>query len=254
MLFAVFPFQKDLRPDDHNLARMLEIDRDAVANHRLHLPKAPVGLRRVPHQIAGFKKLGHRILRWFVMERSLEALVSSRICHDLISPVGAISNGVELLEGYAAQMPEIGLIADSVDNAKAKLRFFRICFGIKSDGAMTGRTEVETIATAMLQTPRLRLEWRMQSADFARERVKLLFLMLLCIETALPIGGTVVVTEQDGAFILQAYGKRVQMQDSWQVFAGKNVPVTPAQVQFPLAQAFGNIQVENSETSLTVTF
>ena len=188
------------------------------------------------------------------MTHSIDALVSSRICHDLISPVGAIGNGVELLEGYAATMPEIGLISDSVDNAKAKLQFFRICFGQMSDGAMTSATEAETIATAMIQTPRRQLEWRMQSSDFPRERVKLLFLMLLCVETALPIGGTVVVTEQDGAFKVQADGQRIKIQDAWQVFEGETVAITPAQVQFPLAQAFGGITVENTDTSLTVTF
>jgi len=188
------------------------------------------------------------------MERSLDTLVSSRICHDLISPVGAISNGIELLEGYAEKMPEIGLISDSVDNTTAKLRFFRICFGQMSEGAQMGASEVEAIATAMIQTSRLRLEWRLQSTDFPRERVKLLFLMLLCMETALPVGGTIVVSEQDGGFVVRADGKRVQMQDAWRVFKGENVAITPAQVQFPLAQAFGGIQVENSDSSLTVTF
>ena len=188
------------------------------------------------------------------MAHSIDALVSSRICHDLISPVGAIGNGIELLEGHAARMPEIGLIADSVDNAKAKLRFFRICFGQMSEGALTSATEVEAIATAMIQSPRLRLEWRMRSSDFPRERVKLLFLLLLCVETALPIGGTIVVSEQDGAFVVQADGKRIQIQDAWRVFEGENVAITPAQVQFPLAQALGGIQVENTETSLTIKF
>ncbi len=188
------------------------------------------------------------------MAHSIDALVSSRICHDLISPVGAIGNGIELLEGHAARMPEIGLIADSVDNAKAKLRFFRICFGQVSDGAQTSTSEVEAIATAMIQTPRLKLEWRMQSVDFPRERAKLLFLLLLCVETALPVGGTIIVSEQDGGFVVRADGKRIQIQDAWRVFVGESVPITPAQVQFPLAQALGDIQVENSDTSLTVRF
>ena len=188
------------------------------------------------------------------MEHSIDALISSRICHDLISPVGAISNGVELLEGYGATMPEVGLIANSVDNATAKLRFFRICFGQASDGSMTGANEVEAIATAMIQTQRLGLEWRTKSAEFPRERVKLLFLMLLCVETTLPIGGTIVISEQDGVFVVQADSNRLQMQKAWRVFEGENVAITPAQVQFPLAQAFGGIQVENTETCLTVTF
>ena len=189
-----------------------------------------------------------------MMERSLDTLVSSRICHDLISPVGAIGNGVELLEACAAQMPEIGLIADSVDSATAKLRFFRICFGQISIGGLMGSGEAEAVANAMISTQRLRLEWRLQSADFPRERVKLLFLLLLCVETTLPVGGTIVVKEQDGEFVMQADGKRLQMQDAWRIFVGETVTITPAQVQFPLAQAFGGINVDNSETSLTVTF
>jgi len=188
------------------------------------------------------------------MAHSIDALVSSRICHDLISPVGAISNGVELLDEVAATMPEIGLIADSVDNAKAKLLYFRVCFGQTSRDARMGAREFETIATAMIQTPRITLEWQMQSADFARERIKLLFLLLLCVETALPIGGTIVVSEQGGRLVVRADGKRIQMQGAWQVFNGEMVDVTPAQVQFPLAQALGDIQVANSETNLTVTF
>jgi len=188
------------------------------------------------------------------MAHSIDALVSSRICHDLISPIGAIGNGVELLEGYAARLPEIGLIADSVDNATAKLRFFRICFGQMSKGTKMSAREVEAIATAMIQTPRLDLEWQMPSVDFSRERVKLLYLLLLCVETALPIGGTIVVSEQGDGIVIQGVGKRVQMQDAWRVFEGETVSITPAQVQFPLAQAFGEIQVESSDTSLTVTF
>jgi len=187
------------------------------------------------------------------MERSLDTLVSSRICHDLISPVGAIGNGIELLEDSAARMPEIGLISDSVDSAKAKLQFFRICFGQMSNGMVTSRVVVETIATAMIQTSRIRLEWRMQSADFPRERVKFLFLILLCIETALPVGGTVVISEQEGKFTVQANGKRIHMQDAWRAFEGETVAITPAQVQFPLAHVFGNVQVESFDTSLTIT-
>ncbi len=151
-------------------------------------------------------------------------------------------------------MPEIELIADSVDSAKAKLRFFRICFGQMSCGVRMSANEVEAIATAMIQTPRVRLEWRMLSADFPHEQVKLLFLLLLCMETALPIGGTIMVSEQQGGFVVQADGKRIQMQDAWRVFDGENVAITPAQVQFLLVQAIGGIQVKNADTSLTVTF
>ena len=60
----------------------------------------------------------------------LAALIASRICHDLISPIGAIGNGVELLAMEpGGTLPEMALISESVANANDRIRFFRICFG-----------------------------------------------------------------------------------------------------------------------------
>ena len=188
-------------------------------------------------------------------DHSIDALVSSRICHDLISPVGAIGNGVELLESYSANMPEIGLIADSVDNATAKLRFFRICFGQSSEGAKTSASEAEAIGTAMVQTARLQLEWQLQATHYPRERVKLLFLILLCVETALPVGGTITITEYGDVIEVKAESPRVVVQEAWRIFTDESdVPITSAQVQFPLAKTLSrNIQVESTDTWLKVT-
>ena len=76
----------------------------------------------------------------------LNALIGSRICHDLISPLGAIGNGIELLtmSGMSAA-PEITLISESVDNANARIRFFRIAFGAASADAVTSHSEVTGI-------------------------------------------------------------------------------------------------------------
>src|SRR5690606_27339952 len=66
---------------------------------------------------------------------ALAALLASRMCHDLVSPLGAIGNGLELLEMYgAAAGPEHALIADSVAAAGARLRLFRLAFGHAGDG------------------------------------------------------------------------------------------------------------------------
>ena len=60
----------------------------------------------------------------------LNDLIGSRICHDLISPLGAIGNGVELLTmSGMTEVPEMTLISESVENANARIRFFRIAFG-----------------------------------------------------------------------------------------------------------------------------
>ena len=61
------------------------------------------------------------------MQPDLAALVGSRICHDLISPIGAIGNGVELLaltDGDTGA--EMELISESVQNASARIRYLRI--------------------------------------------------------------------------------------------------------------------------------
>ena len=64
------------------------------------------------------------------LREDLTALVGSRICHDLISPLGAIGNGLELLQlSGLPQGPEWALIAESVENASARIRFFRIAYG-----------------------------------------------------------------------------------------------------------------------------
>ena len=63
----------------------------------------------------------------------LAALLGSRICHDLISPIGAIGNGVELmLMDGAGRAPEVALISESVDAANARIRFFRVAYGVSS--------------------------------------------------------------------------------------------------------------------------
>ena len=78
----------------------------------------------------------------------LAALLGSRICHDLISPLGAIGNGVELmlLEG-GRHSPEMALISESVAHASARIRFFRVAFGTGSAEQRMGRPEVASILT-----------------------------------------------------------------------------------------------------------
>lgn len=191
---------------------------------------------------------------------TLDALISSRICHDLISPVGAISNGVELLSELATTMPEVALIADSVDSAKAKLQFFRVCFGQTSDGALTGARELESIGSGMFHSTRMTLNWQLHSDSFPRETTKMLFLLLLCVETALPLGGTISVIQDGNTWEIRADAKRIQIVDAWNMINGQsNKDVSPAQVQFMLVhrQALNlgrNVAMVAGDTNLTVRF
>ena len=119
----------------------------------------------------------------------LTALIGSRICHDLISPIGAIGNGVELLmmDGVT-KGPEIALIAESVANANARIRFFRVAFGASSTDQRIGRPEVLAILSDLTRGGRLSIDWR-GPADLPRREVKLAFLLIQCLESAMAFGG-----------------------------------------------------------------
>ncbi|WP_309665776.1 histidine phosphotransferase family protein, partial [Tabrizicola sp.] len=121
----------------------------------------------------------------------LAALIGSRICHDLISPIGAIGNGVELMMmDNTGGSPELALIAESVANANARIRFFRVAFGIASGDQRIGKTEVTSILTDMTRGGRLIYAWN-SAADLPRREVRLIFLLLQCLETAMAYGGRV---------------------------------------------------------------
>jgi histidine phosphotransferase ChpT len=118
----------------------------------------------------------------------LSALLGSRICHDLVSPLGAIGNGVELLamSGLDAA-PELALITESVGNANARIRFFRVAFGATGkERALARPRSGRSWATS--RAGRIRVDWAIDG-DVPRAEAKLAFLLVLCLESALPSGG-----------------------------------------------------------------
>ncbi len=158
----------------------------------------------------------------------LNALIGSRICHDLISPLGAIGNGVELLSmsGVTAA-PEITLIAESVENANARIRFFRIAFGAASKDAILGTSEVSKVLGDMYRGNRVKVEWRI-AEDTLRIEAKLAFLILQCFETALPWGGKVAVTRNGDTWSIFGTGDRVKFDEAlWTLF---NAPSSAAEI------------------------
>jgi histidine phosphotransferase ChpT len=170
--------------------------------------------------------------------QDLSALLGSRICHDLISPLGAIGNGVELLamSGVGAA-PEIALISESVENANARIRLYRIAFGIASENQGVGASEIRNILADVYRKTRLTVSWQIDS-DCRRPEVKLAFLLLLCFETAMPWGGRIVVQREDRAWTFQGSAERLSVsEDLWRLLAEPDAPVdvTSAQVHFALA-------------------
>jgi histidine phosphotransferase ChpT len=149
-------------------------------------------------------------------ETDLCALIGSRMCHDLISPIGAISNGMELLEMTSGTPgPEMDLIRQSVDNVNARIRYFRIAFGQASRQQETGRAEITNILSGYFPSPRLSVNWH-PLEDIPRREAKAAFLALLCVEGALPSGGTIDIRREGGTWRIVAQGSRLRIaQDAW---------------------------------------
>ncbi|MCJ8139195.1 histidine phosphotransferase family protein [Falsirhodobacter halotolerans] len=180
-------------------------------------------------------------------DHDLAALVASRICHDLISPIGAIGNGLELVAMTGAPNgPEMELIVQSVAQANARLRLFRLAFGAAGDGAVPVR-EVREILDGMTAGTRLVIDWQPPSAT--RREVKIAFLLLQCLETAMPYGGRITVHGPDR---IEAEAPRLRaLPDLWPVLQGAVGEVGPAQAHFLLAaRAISTLgrQVEVTET------
>lgn len=124
----------------------------------------------------------------------LGGLVAARLCHDLVSPLGAIGNGVELMSmpGASAHGPELRLVSESVENAQARIRVFRVAFGTTQADQRMGAPEIATLLADLSRAGRLSFDWQV-SGDQARRDIKMVLLAALCLETALPRGGRVLI-------------------------------------------------------------
>jgi histidine phosphotransferase ChpT len=127
----------------------------------------------------------------------LAALLCSRVCHDLISPVGAIVNGLEVLDeakDEANKSFALDLIKKSAGTASAKLQFCRIAFGAGgSAGAQIDLGDAEKIARGFLEDDKTKIAWNLPRALMPKNRVKLLLNMLLIAQQTIPRGGQLTI-------------------------------------------------------------
>ena len=127
----------------------------------------------------------------------LAALLCSRVCHDLISPVGAIMNGLEVMEeGKDEETTQFAmeLIKKSARTASAKLQFCRIAFGAAgSAGAQIDTGDAEKVARGLIEDDRTKVTWNLPRVLLAKNRVKLLLNMMLLAGQAIPRGGQLTV-------------------------------------------------------------
>jgi len=127
----------------------------------------------------------------------LAALLCSRVCHDLISPVGAIVNGLEVLDDNPK--PEdrefaLDLIRKSAKTASARLQFCRLAFGAAgSSGAQIDLGDAQTMARGHLEDGKTTIAWNLPRVLLPKNRVKLLLNMVVIAGQSIPRGGTITV-------------------------------------------------------------
>jgi histidine phosphotransferase ChpT len=150
----------------------------------------------------------------------LAALLCSRVCHDLISPVGAIVNGIEVMEEDKNEETKtfaLDLIKKSAHQASAKLQFCRLAFGAAgSAGAQIDLGDAEKAARGLIEDGKTTLTWKLPRALLAKNRVKLLLNMVLIGAAGIPRGGTLTVEPLPGdeavaGFVVTATGLNAKL-------------------------------------------
>lgn len=195
-------------------------------------------------------------------EMELNSLVGSRICHDLISPLGAIGNGVELLSmsGVGAA-PEMSLITESVESANARIRFFRIAYGAANLDSRIGQAELKGVLSDLYRGNRLNVDWRI-GEDVPRAEAKLAFLLLQCMESAFPWGGKIQVTRSGETWNIFGQAERVKIdQPFWDLLVDdrKEAEITASNVHFALIQPAARhvkrrVTTNISDSTLSISF
>jgi histidine phosphotransferase ChpT len=155
----------------------------------------------------------------------LAALLCSRVCHDVISPVGAITNGLELLDvedDEGMREMAMSLVKKSARQASAKLQFCRIAFGAAgSAGSIIDMGEAGDVARAFVGEEKVKLDWQAPRENRPKLQVKLLLNMMLIGMASIPRGGTVTTLADAQGFTVRAQGEGARINDKVeQVLAG----------------------------------
>lgn len=153
----------------------------------------------------------------------LASLLCSRLCHDLLSPVGAMNNGLELLADEndpEMQKRCMDLLGDSAKSAVDKLKFFRLAFGAAGGfGDLVDPAEANAVAAPLVTgSGRTALEWAVPPEFLPKRVIKILLNLILIANDTLVRGGTLSVGAEDRGheqeIVIGASGPRVILDDA----------------------------------------
>lgn len=147
----------------------------------------------------------------------LGELMVSRFAHELVGPVGAVSNGLELMDslGAEADAEAAGLVARSAESVKARLQFYRAAYG-RAGRDLAGLAEVRALCLPFFEAMQeVELDWPMApvAPALADGEARLVLNLAALAADALPRGGRVEVALDEGAFTVTAVGDQPGFQD-----------------------------------------
>lgn len=146
----------------------------------------------------------------FMIDMRVLELLASRLCHDIVGPVGAVNNGMEMLEDDEFDMAEEAMKLASVSARQAAhaLQFYRMAYGMAGDRVGGDLSELRKLAGQALEKSKVTLEWQeIQTPEGAPDGFGKLTLNLLDLASeSLPRGGRLDLAYdlQDGAFVIRA--------------------------------------------------
>ncbi|EJF89232.1 histidine phosphotransferase ChpT [Bartonella tamiae] len=191
----------------------------------------------------------------------LAALLCSRICHDLVSPVGAINNGMELYDEGGAEEAALDLIRLSAANASARLQFARIAFGAAgSAGSEIDTGDAEQVAKDYMKNEKAHLDWHAPRLLMPKNEIKFLLNLLLIANATIPRGGNLSVSienkkineiESGRLFVIKVEGKVLRIPSKFlELYEGK-IPDEPIDAH-AIQPYFTLLMAELSKMSLSI--
>ena len=173
---------------------------------------------------------------------ALSSLISSRICHDLVNPVGALSSGLDVLndptmDDEAMTEAALDLVRQSAEKSVALLKFARLAYGVSGGhGAEVPLDEAKEILLGLFAWSKADLDWRLKPAHAPKEVVKSLMILAQAAGDCVPRGGVVSVFEADGGVTIRAEGPRIFLNDSIaKALAGDTQDLSPKNTPLYLA-------------------
>ncbi len=196
-------------------------------------------------------------------EIDFAALLCSRLCHDLVSPVGALSNGIEILADEDDEMMRtevLKLLEQSATQTASKLQFFRLAFGAAGGfGETIDCREVEGVLRNFYQASKVEVDWQVNSAKLSKVVLKVVLNFCLLLGEALVRGGTlrISVSEEPGVCVAEvsARAEKIILSEKIpQALSGGlahdqiDPKAVPAQLAFNVASGAGvKIDVNNAD-------